>query len=169
MYDPAPCLARNYSPASARMVLDAVSTTQDLCKEIVKIFALVEAGTLLISSCYQCESNEPIIFVVSNIMRKLMNVHGDGVDNCHLVDLVQKANIAVDLVTKNEMVLNMFLCVWFNVLSEFIIWLLLLLLICVMKGPILDAMKSAKVALDIAKVSVTDAKEALGLGAYWWD
>jgi hypothetical protein len=30
-----------------------------------------------------------------------------------------------------------------------------------MKGPILDAMKSAKVALDIAKVSVTDAKEAL--------
>jgi hypothetical protein len=30
-----------------------------------------------------------------------------------------------------------------------------------MKGPILDTMKSAKVALDIAKVSVTDAKEAL--------
>ncbi len=30
-----------------------------------------------------------------------------------------------------------------------------------MKGPILDAMKSAKVALDIAKVSVTDIKEAL--------
>jgi hypothetical protein len=30
-----------------------------------------------------------------------------------------------------------------------------------MKGPKLDAMKSAKVALDIAKVSVTDAKEAL--------
>jgi hypothetical protein len=30
-----------------------------------------------------------------------------------------------------------------------------------MKGLILDAMKSAKVALDIAKVSVTDAKEAL--------
>ncbi len=82
---------------------------------------LVEVGTLLISSCYQCESNEPIISVVSNIVRKLMNVFGDGVDNCHLVDLVQKANIAVDLVTKNEMVLNMFLCVWFNVLSELII------------------------------------------------
>ncbi len=30
-----------------------------------------------------------------------------------------------------------------------------------MKGPKLDAMKSAKVALDIAKVSVTDTKEAL--------
>jgi hypothetical protein len=30
-----------------------------------------------------------------------------------------------------------------------------------MKGPILDTMKSAKVALDNAKVSVTDAKEAL--------
>ncbi len=30
-----------------------------------------------------------------------------------------------------------------------------------MKGPKLDAMKSAKVALDIAKVSVTDNKEAL--------
>ncbi len=30
-----------------------------------------------------------------------------------------------------------------------------------MKGPILDAMKSAKVALDTAKASVTDAKEAL--------
>ncbi len=30
-----------------------------------------------------------------------------------------------------------------------------------MKGPILDTMKSAKVALDIAKVSITDAKEAL--------
>ena len=45
--------------------------------------ALVEAGTLLISSCYQCESNEPIIFVVSNIVRKLMNVYGNGVDNQH--------------------------------------------------------------------------------------
>jgi hypothetical protein len=32
-------------------------------------------------------------------VRKLMNVYGNGVDNCHLVDLVQKANIAVDLVT----------------------------------------------------------------------
>ncbi len=30
-----------------------------------------------------------------------------------------------------------------------------------MKGPILDTMKSVKVALDIAKVSVTAAKEAL--------
>ncbi len=50
-----------------------------------------------------------------------MNVYGNGVDNCHFVDLVQKANIAVDLVTKIEIVLNMFLCVWFNVLSEFII------------------------------------------------
>ena len=29
-----------------------------------------------------------------------------------------------------------------------------------MMGPILDAMKSSKFALDIAKVSVTDAKEA---------
>ncbi len=116
-----PCLARNYSPASARTVLDAVSTTQDLCKAIVKISALVDAGTLLISSCYQCESNEPISFVVSNIVRKLMNVYGNGVDNCHLVDLVQKANVAVNLATKNKMVLNMFLCVWFNVLSVFII------------------------------------------------
>jgi hypothetical protein len=34
-----------------------------------------------------------------------MNVYGNGVDNCHLVDLVQKANIAVDLVTKKEMVM----------------------------------------------------------------
>jgi hypothetical protein len=57
-----PCLARNYSPASAQTVLDDVSTTQDLCKANVEISALVEAGTLLISSCYQCESNEPIIF-----------------------------------------------------------------------------------------------------------
>jgi hypothetical protein len=94
---------------------------QDLCKAIVEISALVEAGTLLIHSCYQCESNEPVIFVVSNIVRNIMNVYGNGVDNCHLVDLVQKANIAVDLMTKNEMVLNMFLCVWFDVLSEFII------------------------------------------------
>ncbi len=30
-----------------------------------------------------------------------------------------------------------------------------------MKGQKLDAMKSAKVAIDIAKVSATDAKEAL--------
>ena len=36
-----------------------------------------------------------------------------------------------------------------------------MLLICVMRGPILDAMKSAKIALDIVKVSVTDTKEAL--------
>jgi hypothetical protein len=50
-----------------------------------------------------------------------MNVYGDSVDKCHSVDLVQKANIDVDLVTKIEMILNMFLCVWFNVLSEFII------------------------------------------------
>ncbi len=35
-----PCLARNYSPASAQTVLDAVSTTQDLCKAIVKIFCV---------------------------------------------------------------------------------------------------------------------------------
>ena len=69
---------------------------------------MVEAGTLLIDSCYQCESNEPIIFVVSNIVRKLMNVYGEGVDNYHFVDLVKQAHIAVDLVTKNKMVLNMF-------------------------------------------------------------
>jgi hypothetical protein len=30
-----------------------------------------------------------------------------------------------------------------------------------MKGPKLEAMQSAKIALDIAKVSVTNAKEAL--------
>jgi hypothetical protein len=78
---------------------------------------LVEAGTPLISNCYRCETNEPIIFVVSNIVRKLKNVYGEGVDNYHFVDLVKQAHIAVDLVTKNKMVLNMFVCVWFNVLS----------------------------------------------------
>jgi hypothetical protein len=105
------CIARNYSPASAQSVLNAVSTTQDLCKAIVEISALVEAGTPLISNCYRCETNEPIIFVVSNTLRKLMNLYGEGVDNYHFIDLVKQAHIAVDLVTKHEMVLNMCVCV----------------------------------------------------------
>jgi hypothetical protein len=106
-----PCFVRNHSPASAQSVLNAVSTTQDLCKAIVEISALVEAGTPLISNCYWCETNEPIIFVVSNIVRKLMNVYGEGVDNYHFVDLVKQVHIAVELVTKNKLVLNMFVCV----------------------------------------------------------
>jgi hypothetical protein len=106
-----PCFVHSYSPASAQSVLNAVSTTQDLYKAIVEISALAEAGTPLISNCYRCETNEPINFVLSNIVRKLMNFYGKGVDNYHFVDLVKQAHIAVDLVTKNEMVLNMFVCV----------------------------------------------------------
>ncbi len=56
-----PCFVRNYSPASVQSVLNAVSTTQDLCKAIVETSALVEAGTPLISKYYRCETNEPII------------------------------------------------------------------------------------------------------------
>ncbi len=40
-----------------------------------------------------------------------MNLYGKGVDNYHLIDLVKQAHIAVDLVTKHEMVLNMCVCV----------------------------------------------------------
>ena len=66
------------SEKSAKKQLAAMKEPQDRTRAIVEMAAVVDAGTPLISNTYTCESKQPMVFVVSEIVTDLNSLYGGG-------------------------------------------------------------------------------------------
>lgn len=50
-----------------------------MAKETVEIAVVVDVGTPLIQNCYNCETKEPIVFIISSIVSNMIGMYGAGV------------------------------------------------------------------------------------------
>ena len=96
-----PCVAEAYSEKSSKKLIKAVKEPQEMAKAIVEIAAVVDAGTPLIQNCYNCETKQPIVFVLSSIVRDMDDSYGAGVDEYIFDELQIKAKEAAEIMKKN--------------------------------------------------------------------
>ena len=126
-----PCFNNDWSKKSSGKQITALKNPQDMAKSIVELASLVDVGTPLIKRCYNCESKQPMVFVVGEVVQEMNEMYGLGPEHYPNFDeLDKKSQAAADIVAKEV-------------------------------APLVEAVDDAKSALDGAKSAESDASSAL--------
>ena len=100
-----PCAKNKWSEKSAKKVLAHVKDPHDMAKAIVELAAVKDTGTPIISNVYKCETKQPIVFVMSEIIADMNKLYGRGPEHFPgYVELKKKSEEAAKMMTAKEMV-----------------------------------------------------------------
>jgi len=95
------CHREGLSKKSAGKLIDAVEKPENLAKAVVELAAVVDAGTPLIKNCYNCESKQPMVFVVGEIIDAMNRDYGLGVGGYTKFDeLGKQSRVAAEIMGK---------------------------------------------------------------------
>jgi len=98
-----PCHKNKWSEQSAKKLLNFIKDHQDKAVAIVELAAVVDTGTPLIHSCYSCETKQPCVLVIADIISEMHNFYSQGPNQYTFVELTRQSTIAASIMT-NAMV-----------------------------------------------------------------